>query len=398
MDKPILDASVFGGRKVIDVDTHLTEPHDLWTRRAPASLKDRVPQVKVIDGKRSWVIDGDKVIGLGASPSSTVKRDGGKWPGLDYLKQQIEDVHPSSYSAKERVELLDATGVAAQVLYPNILGFGGQKAARVDDELRLASVQIFNDAMGEFQAESGQRIFPMALLPWWDPKLAVKEMERARAMGLRGVNINSDPHTFTGSDGSKLPDLGQPFWDPMWEACEALDMSANFHIGGSEQSMDWFGDQGWPGLPNDLRMALGGAMLFMNNGRVMGNLVLSGLIDRFPKLKFVSVESGLGWVPFILEALDHEYKEVGVNVGTLQRLPSEYFATNFYTCFWFERRDLTYMIRTVGVDNVMFETDFPHPICLYPIDDMDKAMSGLTEEEKVKVLSGNAARVYNIEV
>mgnify|MGYP001222926848 CR=1 FL=1 len=62
----------FGGRKVVDVDTHLTEPHDLWTSRAPASLKDRVPQVKVIDGKRSWVLDGDDIIGEGANPSSTV--------------------------------------------------------------------------------------------------------------------------------------------------------------------------------------------------------------------------------------------------------------------------------------------------------------------------------------
>jgi predicted TIM-barrel fold metal-dependent hydrolase len=398
MNAPVHDPSVFGGRKVIDVDTHLSEPHDLWISRAPAKFKDRVPQVKMVNGIESWVIDGDKLIGLGANPASCIKTDGSKYSGLDFLKVKLTDVHPSSYSAKERVKLMDATGIQAEIVYPNILGFGGQNAARVDDELRLVSVQIFNDAMGELQAESGQRMFPMALLPWWDPKLAVKEIERVHAMGLRGLNINSDPHTFTLADGAKLPDLGQSFWDPMWEVCQALDMSVNFHIGGSEQSMDWFGDQGWPGLPNDLRMALGGAMLFMNNGRVMGNLILSGIIDRFPKLKFVSVESGLGWVPFILEALDHEYKEVGVNQGKLERLPSEYFATNFYTCFWFERRDLTHMIRVVGVDNCMFETDFPHAICLYPIDDMDKAMSGLTEEEKIKVLSGNAAKVYKINV
>jgi predicted TIM-barrel fold metal-dependent hydrolase len=398
MNKPVLDASVFGGRKVIDVDTHLTEPHDLWTKRAPASLKDRVPQVKKIDGRESWVIDGDKVIGLGANPASCVKTDGSKYAGLDFMQVSIREVHPSSYSVRERLEVMDATGVSAQVVYPNILGFGGQNAAKVDAELRLASVQIFNDAMAEIQAESGQRMFPMALLPWWDPKLAAKEIERVHGMGLKGLNINSDPHTFTGPDGAKLPDLGQTYWDPIWEVAQDRDLSINFHIGASEQSMDWFGSQGWPGLHYDLRAALGGAMLFMNNGRVMGNLILSGLVDRFPKLKFVSVESGLGWVPFILEALDHEYKEVGINVGKLQRLPSEYFKTNFYTCFWFERRDLSHMIRAVGVDNVLFETDFPHPICLYPIDDMNAAMGGLTEEEKVKVLSGNAAKVYKISV
>jgi predicted TIM-barrel fold metal-dependent hydrolase len=398
MNMPALNPAVFGGRKVIDVDTHLTEPHDLWTKHAPARFKDRVPQVKVHNGVRSWLIDGDKVLLEGAIPSSTVKRDGSKWPGLEFIKHQFEEVHPASYAVRERVAMMDATGISAQVLYPNILGFGGQHAVKVDDELRLACVEIFNDAMGEYQSDSSERIFPMALMPWWDVKLAVKEIERAKRLGLRGININSDPHTFTTGDGSKLPDLSSEHWFPMWEVCEALDMPVNFHIGASEQSMDWLGWQGWPGLHRDLRSALGGAMLFINNGRVMGNLILSGLLDRFTKLKFVSVESGIGWVPFLLEAIDYEYQEVGANAGKLQRKPSEYFTTNFYACFWFERRDLSRQIKSVGVDNVLFETDFPHPVCLFPIDDMDKALTGLTEAEKVKVLSGNAAKVYNIKV
>ena len=396
MNVPVLNPAVFGGRKVIDVDTHLTEPHDLWTRRAPARLKERVPQVKVHNGVRSWVIDRDKILLEKAIPASTVKRDGSKWPGLEFINHQFEEVHPASHSAAERVAMMDATGISAQVLYPNILGFGGQQAVKVDDELRLACVEIFNDAMAEFQADSGQRIFPMALLPWWDVKLAVAEIERARRLGLKGININSDPHTFTRADGSKLPDLASEYWYSMWEACEALDIPVNFHIGASDQSTDWLGWQGWPGLHRDLRAALGGAMLFINNGRVMGNLILSGLLDRYTKLKFVSVESGIGWIPFLLEAIDYEYQEVAINNGKLQRRPSEYFKTNFYACFWFERRDLSRQIMAVGVDNVMFETDFPHPVCLYPIDDMDQAMAGLTESQKVQVLSGNAANVYDI--
>jgi predicted TIM-barrel fold metal-dependent hydrolase len=398
MNMPVLNAKAFGGRKVIDVDTHLAEPYDLWTRLAPASLKARVPQVKEVDGVRAWMIDGDTVLLKPAVPACTVKPDGSKWPGLEFTKFQLEDVHPAAYSTRERVELMDAMGVSAQIVYPNILGFGGQHTAKVDPELRLASVQIFNDAMAEIQAESGQRVFPMALMPWWDVNLSVAEIERTQRMGLRGININSDPHTFTGPDGAKLPDLGTDHWRPMWEACEALDMPVNFHIGASDQSLDFFGVQGWPGLHRDMHAALGGAMLFINNGRVLGNLILSGVCDRHPKLKFVSVESGIGWIPFLLEAIDYEYAEVATNVGKLQKKPSEYFASNFYACFWFERRDLTNQIRAVGVDNVMFETDFPHPVCLYPVDDMDKAMMGLTEAEKVAVLSGTASKVYNIEV
>lgn len=398
MSAPILNREAFGGRKVIDVDTHLVEPHDLWTKRAPARLRERMPQVKVHNGIRSWVVDGDKVLLKGAIPASTVKQDGSKWPGLEFVNHQFEEVHPSSHSAKERVAMMDATGVTAQILYPNILGFGGQNAVVVDDELRLACVQIFNDAMAEFQQESGDRIYPMALLPWWDVKLAVAEIERARRMGLKGININSDPQTFTSADGSKLADFSSSYWNPMWEACQAYDVPINFHIGASEESADWIGAQGWPGLHRDLRAALGGAMLFINNGRVMGNIILSGVLDRYPCLKFVSVESGIGWIPFLLEAIDYEYQEVAVNNAKLQRKPSEYFASNFHACFWFERRDLSQLIRRVGVDNVLFETDFPHPVCLYPVDDMDKALAGLTEAEKVKVLSGNAAKLYNIPI
>ncbi|CAN7195493.1 amidohydrolase family protein [Phenylobacterium sp. LjRoot225] len=399
MNKPVLNnPAVFGGRKVIDVDTHLVEPHDLWLKRAPAKYLDRVPQVKVVDGVRSWVIDGDKILLKGAVPASTVTLDGSKWPGLEFINHQFEEVHLASHSTRERVQMMDAMGITAQILYPNILGFGGQNAVQVDEDLRLVSVQIFNDAMADIQRESGERIFPMALIPWWDVDLSVKEIERSHAMGLKGININSDPHYLIRADGSRLPDLGDEHWNPMWEACVSLDMPVNFHIGASEQSMDFVGAQGWPGLHYDMRAALGGAMLFINNGRVMGNLILSGLLDRFPGLKFVSVESGIGWIPFILEAIDYEYKETGANVARLQRLPSEYFKSNFHACFWFERRDLTHTIKAVGVDNVLFETDFPHPVCLYPVDDMDKAMAGLTEEEKVKVLSGNAAKVYNIKV
>ena len=112
--------------------------------------------------------------------------------------------------------------------------------------------------------------------------------------------------------------------------------------------MDWFGNQAWPDIDYDLRMGLGGAMLFVNNGRVMANLIYSGLLDRYEKLTFVSVESGLGWIPFTLEALDMDYLEVGIQAGKLKRMPSEYYATNFLSCFWFERRDLSQTIKRLG--------------------------------------------------
>jgi len=388
-------ADCFEGYKVIDVDTHLSEPHDLWTRNAPEKFKDRVPQVKMVDGKRAWVIDGDKVIGRGACPNSAILKDGTKPPGFAFMDYQIEEVHDGASKVKERLEFMDDYGIAAQIIYPNLLGFGGQKAANVDADLRLLSMQLYNDAMAEMQEQSGGRLSGMALLPWWDIEGSVKEAIRTADMGLRGININPDPHTKHDNNGNLLPALGSTAWDPLWEVCVDRKLPVNFHIGGSEQSIDWFGDQAWPSFDDEHKGMLGGAMLFFGNARIMANLILSGVCDRHPDLKFVSVESGIGWIPFLMEALDHQYFEI-ITKPSLQKRPSEYFKSNFYGCFWFERRDLSKVITDVGVDNVLFETDYPHPTCLYPVDKVSGAMGDLGAEGIQKVLSGNAAKLYNI--
>jgi predicted TIM-barrel fold metal-dependent hydrolase len=380
------------GIKIIDADTHLSEPHDLWTSRATARMKDRVPRVKIVDGVRKWVIDDDIALSTGASPISVIHKDGSKSRSLEFFDFQIEDVHAGSYDTAARLKVMDESNIFAQIVYPNVLGFGGQNAGKVDAELRIASIEIFNDAMAELQAGSSGRIFPMALLPWWDVKQSVRETERAKAMGLRGVNINSDPHLQKG-----IPDLADRHWDPLWETCAGLDMPVNFHIGASDSALDWFGSSYWPSESWDVRFVIGSSMLFFGNARVMANILMSGILDRHPTIKFVSVESGIGWIPFLLETLEYQLAENAA--GTHFALtPAEYFARNVYSSFWFERRNIADSVRQVGVDNVMFETDFPHPTCLYP-DPLRYAASGLAaldQDARRKVLSGNAAKLYNI--
>jgi len=385
--------------KVVDVDAHWSEPENLWTKRAPARFKDRVPQVGMVNGQVSWVIDGNHPIGLGASASCMFAKDGRPTNGLEFATWRAADVLPAAYDVKDRLALMDEAHIHAAIIYPNVIGFGGQNTSRVDPELRMVSTQIYNDAMIELQEESSGRLLPMATLPWWDVAEAVKETERAKANGLRGININSDPHMHKGHDGEMLPDLSCEYWNPLWEACEGLDMPINFHIGASEISMDWVGTAGWPSLSQNHKSGIAGTMMFIDNGRVMGNIIYSGMLDRFPKLKFVSVESGVGWIPFVLECLDHEFKSL-VRPSNLELRPSDYFRRNFYACFWFEQRDIGHMIEQVGVDNCMFETDFPHVVCLHP-DPMAQIEEGLAKmdpESRRKVMSTNAARVYKIDL
>ena len=198
------------GIKVIDADTHLNEPYDLWTSRAPSAWRDRLPRIQEIDGEPTWIIDGQN-FGT-ASKLCVVGRDGAKYDlnkkretdhrGFRKMLSQ-EMMHPGAYQVEGRLQIMDQMGVWAQVVYPNLLGFGGIDAFKLAPDVREMSIKIFNDAMAEMQEQSKGRLFPMALVPWWDVDAAAAEARRAKAMGLRGINTNSEPNS------SGLPDLGE---------------------------------------------------------------------------------------------------------------------------------------------------------------------------------------------
>jgi uncharacterized protein len=173
----------------------------------------------------------------------------------------------------------------------------------------------------------------------------------------------------------------------------------HFHIGASLTTMNYFGTYPWPSHDDDTSLAIGGTLLFIGNARVVVNIICSGMLDRFPELKIVSVESGAGWVPFILEALDYEMAENAPGLrASLSMSPSGYFTRQIYATTWFERSDLPAIVAAVGEDNIMFETDFPHPTCLYP-DPLKTAaenMRGLSADAQRKILGGNAAQLYRL--
>ncbi len=131
--------------------------------------------------------------------------------------------------------------------------------------------------------------------------------------------------------------------------------------------MDWFGSSPWESLGPDQKLGVGSAMLYLNNAKVLANLLYSGVLERFPALNVVSVESGVGWIPFVLEALDYGVGEMAPGaMDYLSMAPSEYFRRQVYACFWFERAGLAGAIEALGPGHLLFETDFPHPTCTYP--------------------------------
>jgi len=381
--------------KVVDADTHMTERHDLWTSRAPAKYKDRVPRVERIDGATQWIVERDVVLGR-AGAGGVVDVNGHKGRSFEGLYEwELEQGHRAGWDLDARMELLDEIGIWAQIVFPGVVGLGGQNLGELvtDIALRDLCLEIFNDANAETQAASGNRLLPMAILPAWDIDGCVREVERAKSLGLRGVNLTSDPQDL----GS--PDLANRAWDPVWEACAGLEMPVHFHIGASLTTMNFFGNYPWESHDDDTKLAIGGALLFIGNARVVVNLICSGMFDRYPALKMVSVESGMGWVPFILEALDYEMDEnAPAEKARMKLLPSEYFKQNIYATTWFEHRNLASLIDAVGEDNIMFETDFPHPTCLYPapLKTAEANLRDLSTEVQRKILGENAARLYKL--
>jgi predicted TIM-barrel fold metal-dependent hydrolase len=384
------------GVRVVDADTHLTEAHDLWVKRAPKGYEDRVPRVETIDGQPTWVIDGNP-LGF-AGGGGVIDRDGGKHPFSEsMIVWGIDKIHKAAFDPQTRLDLMDECGVHAQVLFPNSIGLGGQGLANsvTDPLLRRLCIEIYNDAMAELQDWSGTRFLPMPVLPAWSIEESVREAERCAGLGLRGVNMTSDPQ----DAGS--PDLASPAWDPLWEVCADLDLPVHFHIGASLTAMNFYGNYFWASQHEYVKPAIGGSMLFINNARVLINTIYAGIFDRFPKLKMVSVESGVGWIPFMLETMDYEiWENAPVQAAELSKMPSEYFKDHWYATFWFEKNqgDVQGLLDKVGEDNVLFETDFPHPTCLYPapLDTVSEKMSTLRPETRNKVMGDNAAKLYRL--
>ena len=383
------------GTLIIDADSHFTEPHDLFTRVAPAELVDRVPRVEEVEGVPTWVFDGH-VLGQ-ATAAAVIGRDGKKESADIGLNQwTIDDIHVGAYDPKVRLEVLDECGIDAQVIFPSTIGLGGQDLGMVEDQdLCRMVVEMYNDQMAEIQADSGNRLLPMPLMPAWSVDTCIAEAKRVGELGMRGVNMTSDPQDLG------APDLGDRAWDPFWETCTEYQLPVHFHIGASVTAMTFYGKYPWDSHAMDTKLAICGSLLFIGNARVVTNLILSGMFDRHPDLKMVSVESGVGWIPFILETLDYEMSEnAPTELAKLKKMPSEYFRSNLYATFWFEnnRNKLPDLIDAVGEDSILFETDFPHPTCLYPnpLASVEAKMATLAPETRKKIYGENARKLYRL--
>ncbi len=388
---------------VFDIDTHYAEPPDLWTKRAPSKFANKVLHVRVKpDGDEAWFIGERQVALIGPSVIDSKMEKCYAIPTI----QTFESMSRAASFAKERLAFMDSYGCGRQIIYPNVIGFGTQNLMKMsqDPALRKWHVEAYNDAMADLQREGEGRLLPQAALPLWDIEASLKELERIRKMGLTGVVMSDKPGDFG------QPPLSHPMWDPLFAACQDLMLPINFHVASGSFEGDlgkwWSDDRSFirkDGSLNGPLAAFASAQCFLQNFADIGNLILQGTLEKYHRLKFVSVESGCGWLPFAILAIEHNFREmVGARDGSrFKRTPKEMFLEQVYVSYWFENSNcVDSYLKEFGNGNLMFETDFPHPCSLYP-DIRGKIQETLghhDRETQEKVLYRNAEQVYGVSV
>lgn len=385
---------LIGGVKVVDVDAHFTEPPDLWTSRAPGKYKDKVPYLKTVDGQSSWFVEGDHrwlSVGVGVMDRGG-KKDRGK-----LTLASLEEMNEAVYKVKPRLQVMDKLGIYAQITYPNACGFGALPFMNIqDEELRIQCVKLYNDACAEWQEESGGRLFPQALLPLWDIDATVKELRRVKEeLHLTGVTITDR----TGALG--LPDFTQPHWEPFWELINELELPADFHIGAGLTTLAPMDAFTWPSFSLMSKVAVFATIAYTDTAPTILNFIHSGLFDRYPKLKLVSVESGCGWIPFAIEAAEWHLDEMVPDAGkALKRRPREYFKNHIYTTFWFEDYGVKQFVEVFGAKNLLFLTDYPHPTALYSgwQKRLARTLARLEPTARRQVMQENAVDLYKLPI
>lgn len=374
---------------IIDVDTHVTETPGVWRDRVPARMRDKVPYVDVDrNGRQCWFLDGHRMSIIGLTATAGVG-DMVNWPAT------YDDMHPGAYDAHARLAYMDEMGIWAMVMYPNVAGFGNQRFLDLKDpELMLACVEAYNDWQTEWASADSRRLLPIASTPFWDIEASVKEVRRCAAMGHKGILFTGEPQAFG------QPFMGDPHWNPLWETAVELGLPVSFHIGSGDME-DGLGREKVKTYGRMSTFTSGSVDVFLRNGFQLSELLLSGIFVRYPEIQFVSVESGIGWIPFALEALDYQFQgnKVFDEHPEFDRLPSEYFQTNVYACYWFEQIAPRRLVDKVGADRIMFETDFPHPTSLYGDEVHERIRTGLGEtddETRRKILWSNAQQLYKV--
>ena len=339
---------------LISADSHVIESPDLWVQRLPAALRDHAPS-------------------------------------YEHLKQKnlsLFQAHPGGSDPRLRVEEMSVDGVGAEVLYPTAAldQFGIEDAA-----LQEACFRVYNDWLIEYCSHAPDRLFGVACISLYDISAAIRELERCKNAGLRGALVWEVPP----------PELSfaSDHYERFWAAAQDLEIPLSLHI--------LTGVAYPPGKLGTI-VERGTALQLLHFTCIekmqhiteaLLDIVISGVLERFPRLKFVLVENEISWLPFFVSQLDKYVARGGIYATGTKLLPSEYFQRQIYATF-FNDPPIRWFLQEWGFDNCMWSNDFPHPNSTWPKsrEVIARDLGHLPAAIRAKLVTENVARLYGVAI
>ena len=375
---------------LISADSHVvTDRNAFLDRMSKSKFGERIPQVREVESKGQktdrWVASTDgRSSSRGVVNCPAVMGD----PDRNAYPQRWDEVPAKAFVPIERLKALDADGIDAEVLFPNDPSSFHQYN---DADFELACVQAYNDALAEWTRAS-DRFISLAMVPLLSSmETLVAEVKRAALNRHRGIVMFALPSLMV----PMLPHISEPFWYPLWETCQELNMPIHYHALSGSRAKTNVSRVGWLySLPAacglhraDFRMA----------AQIVPNLIFSGVAYKFPNLKSVFAETGIGSVSCVQTACDHEWERRQLWRHGLDPRPSELIRQQVYVNFWYEQAGIE-LRHAVGVDNIMWESDYPHIASTYPDSwkFVERSLQGVPADERKKMLYGNARLVYRL--
>ncbi|MHB8466484.1 MAG: amidohydrolase family protein, partial [Acidimicrobiales bacterium] len=285
--------------------------------------------------------------------------------------------------ANERLHDMDADGVEASVTYCEVSAF---RYLYLVKNGWKESTQAFNDALGDFASADPKRLVINFQIPIHDVDAAVAEVRRAGRVGCKSLQLPVFPAELG------LPDYWDRRYDPLWAAIEESDLPICCHIG-MNTALDSLAQRD-PTPQKGIFVPC----VPLSAAEPLGMWIMGGVFARFPRLKVVFVEPGLGWVSWWLYIVDDLVQRQGYEFPAITELPSHYFRQNVYLTFIDEPDAVRHAHDRLGIENIMWSSDYPHPVSSWPNSRaiVEEMFHGVDERERELLVSGNAARVWNL--
>ena len=351
---------------MISADCHANEPYDFLSSRIDKKYHSRLPRMETDDKGDKWQItEGYRPIRI---------RFKQPLEGEDGLRNS------SGANPEDRLKDMAADGVDAEIIFPN-KGLA----------MWAAQCRCWNDWAWETFGSYNDRMSPVACLATGDMAGSIAEVERTAALGFRALTLPCKP--VFGPHDARQPNYNLPMFDPLWAVIEETGLPITFHVSTGRDPRAATGNGG--AVINYVSHSLAPTI------EPVANLCASGVLERFPKIRFATIEAGIGWVAWVLTAMDEAYKKHHMWVQPkLQGLPSDYFRAHGFASFQEDEPGLHDAQIHDLTDNFMWANDYPHHEGTWPHSAaaIERTMNFLSEEERAKILGLNAARFFKFEV